>query len=77
MSTREGQVSRSTVGETDRPNLLGIKRISAPDVSLLLYCFMCHSYSKGNEMTSTYALRAPLWEMVISETYYLTAVVSV
>ncbi len=28
-------------------------------------------------MTSTYALRAPLWEMVISETYYLTAVVSV
>ncbi len=73
----EGQVSRSAVGKTDRPNLLGKKRISAPDMSLLLFCFMCHSYSKGNEIKATYALRAPLWEMVISETYYLTAVVSV
>lgn len=41
MSTREGQVSRSAVVETDRPNLLGKKRISAPDMSLLLYTALC------------------------------------
>lgn len=74
MSAREGQVSRSALGETDRPNLLGKKRIPSSEMSLLLYCFMCHSYSKGNEMTPAYDSRAPLWRIVISKTYYLAAI---